>query len=126
VEVVPQLNQVEFLRTGKFPSKLPSTETSNPKFITLDMRSPEEYAKGYVARAVNFPAHKIQNDLLFGPMGRYKNKPDVMIVCYMDDERHGTQAAKLIFEKGYDNVYLMSGGFTAFKKQFPDMVEKTQ
>ena len=29
----------------------------------------------------------------------------------------------MIFEKGFDNIYLMSGGYSAFAKQFPDMVE---
>ena len=75
---------------------------------------------------MNFPAHNIQNDLIFAPMHRYKNKPDFLIVVYMDDERHGTQAAKLIFEKGFDNVYLMSGGFPTFKKHFPEMIEKIE
>ena len=56
-------------------------------------------------------------------MHRYKNKPDVLIVVYHDDERHGTQAAKLIFEKGFDNVYLMSGAFTAFAKDYKSLVE---
>ena len=56
-------------------------------------------------------------------MHRYRNKPDVLIVLYMDDERHGVQATKLIFEKGFDNVYLMSGQYSAFAKLRPDMIE---
>lgn len=56
-------------------------------------------------------------------MHRYRNKPDVLIVLYMDDERHGVQATKLIFEKGFDNVYLMSGGYSAFAKLHPEMIE---
>jgi len=32
----------------------------------------------------------------------------------MDDERLGTQYAKILFEKGFDNIYLLSGGLEKF------------
>jgi hypothetical protein len=47
----------------------------------------------------------------------------MLIIVYHDDERHGVQATKLIFEKGFDNVYLMSGGYSAFAKLNPELVE---
>ena len=124
--VIPTLTAAQALRTGSFASKLPSVETPNPKFVTLDLRVPEDFRKGHLAHSLHFPAHNIQNDLVFAPMHRFRNKPDVYIVIYMDDERHGVQAAKLIFEKGFDNVYLMSGGYSAFAKQYPDMIEKQE
>jgi len=32
----------------------------------------------------------------------------------MSDERLGTQYAKILFEKGFDNIYLLSGGLEKF------------
>jgi centrosomal protein CEP41 len=32
----------------------------------------------------------------------------------MEDERLGTQYAKILFEKGFDNIYLLSGGIEKF------------
>jgi hypothetical protein len=32
----------------------------------------------------------------------------------MNDERSGTLQAKLLFEKGFDNVYLLTGGIEGF------------
>ena len=32
----------------------------------------------------------------------------------MSDERKGTAAAQLFYEKGYENTYLLSGGIEGF------------
>lgn len=41
----------------------------------------------------------------------------------MDDEKKGVEYAKLFTEKGYDNLYLLSGGYESFVEQFPELVE---
>ena len=41
----------------------------------------------------------------------------------MGDERKGTQAANLMNEKGYDNVFLLSGGIEQFNEEFHNLVE---
>jgi len=41
----------------------------------------------------------------------------------MSDERKGCQAANLFVEKGYDNVFLLSGGIEQFNEEFHEMVE---
>lgn len=64
--------------------------------------------------AVSFPAVNIQKDRVFGCLNQYRNKEDKLLVVYMDDERHGTQVARVIFEKGFDNVYLLTGGISVF------------
>lgn len=49
--------------------------------------------------------------------------PDKLIVVYTADEKFGTHYAKILHEKGFDNVYLLSGGAEKFLEQFPDLVE---
>lgn len=44
-------------------------------------------------------------------------------MLYLDDERHGILQARIIFEKGFDNVYLLSGGFLIFSQEHPDLIE---
>jgi len=44
----------------------------------------------------------------------------------MDDERQGTHYSKLLFEKGFDNVYLLSGGLEKFLETNYEMVEGSQ
>lgn len=41
----------------------------------------------------------------------------------MNDERMGTHYAKVLHEKGFDNVYLLSGGLEKFFTGFPDLIE---
>lgn len=44
----------------------------------------------------------------------------------MTDERSGTQAAAGLSEKGFDNVFLLSGGCEAFLEEFSDLCEGKQ
>jgi centrosomal protein CEP41 len=53
----------------------------------------------------------------------FKNKPDKLLVIYHEDERHGMLLARIIFEKGFDNLYLLSGGLHIFAKENPDLIE---
>jgi len=39
-----------------------------------------------------------------------KNKEDKLIILYGLDEKEGIPIAKLFNEKGYDNIYLLTGG----------------
>lgn len=41
----------------------------------------------------------------------------------MYDERSGTQYAKILFEKGFDNVYLLSGGIEKFYEDYHELIE---
>ena len=84
------------------------------KFILLDLREEEEYAKFHIREAINFPAPNISRDKTFGQLLRFKNQSDKIIVVYMEDERLGTQYAKILFEKGFDNICLLSGGVEKF------------
>jgi len=59
------LNAVQLLRTGKFPSKKPEPETVNPKILLIDLRSEEEFRKSHVRNAISFPAENIQKDHKF-------------------------------------------------------------
>ena len=57
---------------------------------------------------------------------RHKNEADKMIVVYADDERHGIQSAQIIFEKGFDNVYLLTGCLVNFAFMYYSLIEGTE
>ena len=46
-----------------------------------------------------------------------------MIIVYLLDERIGTEIATRFVEKGYENVYLLSGGIEKFLEEFTELVE---
>lgn len=41
----------------------------------------------------------------------------------MNDERNGTHYAKLLHEKGFDNIYLVTGGIEGFLECHYELVE---
>ena len=89
----------------------------------LDLRENDEYVNWHIKEAVNFPAANIARDKTLPELYRFKNAPDKLIICYMNDERQGVAQAQLLNEKGYENTFLLSGGIEAFHEDNPDLVE---
>ena len=65
--------------------------TANTTFLLLDLREPEEYALWHIKESINFPAANIARDKTIPELYRFKNAPDKLIICYMNDERQGCQ-----------------------------------
>ena len=97
--------------------------TDNTTFLLLDLREPDDYDMWRVKEAINFPAANIARDKIIPELYRFKNKSEKLIIVYMGDERKGCQAANLFVEKGYDNVFLLSGGIEQFNEEFHHLVE---
>lgn len=97
--------------------------TSDTTFLLLDLRDPEEYTMWRIKEALNFPGPNISRDKIIPEIFRFRNKPDKLIIVYMQDERKGTQYAQLFYEKGYENIYLLSGGIEQFLEEFPHLME---
>ncbi|GLU54152.1 thioredoxin domain-containing protein [Dyadobacter frigoris] len=90
------------LTTNDFQNKLNATKQAQ----LLDVRTPEEYSQGHLEKAENIDyrnaAFKDQVEKLD------KNKP-VFVYC-LSGGRSG-QAAKILHEKGFTDVYDMQGGY---------------
>ncbi len=120
------LERQEIMRQGKYLEPLPPTENQGPKILLLDLREYSEYKKWHIVNAVSFPAVNIQQDQVFGQLNQFKNKTDKLIVVYSHDERHGTHQAKIIFEKGFDNIYLLTGALTVFAFENHQFIEGSE
>ena len=92
-------------------------------FIILDLREESEYERVHVIEAVSFPAVNISRDKFTQQLIMMKNKPGKMIIMYHTDERNGIPYANNFFQKGYDNVYFLSGGIEEFEKYHPDYLD---
>jgi centrosomal protein CEP41 len=100
--------------------------TANTSFLLLDLREADEYNLWRIKESVNFPAPNIARDKMIPDLYRFKNQQDKLIVVYMFDERQGTQYAQMFTEKGFDNLYLLSGGCEEFLEKFSDLCEGRQ
>ena len=92
-------------------------------FIILDLREECDYERIHLREAISFPAVNISRDKFTHQLIMMKNKPGKMIILYHNDERNGIPYANNFFQKGYDNVYFLSGGIEEFAKNFPEHLE---
>lgn len=46
-----------------------------------------------------------------------------VIIVTSDNERHGTAVAKVLTEKGFNNIYLLTGGVQQFFIDYPELIE---
>lgn len=85
--------------------KIPSISTKelaeklNDPITLLDVRKPEEYRKGHIAKAINRPFNKITD---------YQGKEkELYVICTAGV--NSKKAAKILKEKGYDVINVRGG-----------------
>jgi centrosomal protein CEP41 len=89
----------------------------------LDLRETDEYDFWRIKESISYPAANIARDKMIPELFRFKNKANKLIIVYMGDERKGCAAANMMSEKGYENVFLLSGGIEQFNEEFHHLVE---
>lgn len=77
----------------------------NPPAIMIDVRKPEEWAKGYIAGAVHMPLEEFMSHMAEWPADKAAN-----IVVYCGVGHRGNMAATMLRTLGYTNVQNLSGG----------------
>ena len=81
-------------------------------YLLLDLRDRDDYEQCHMITALSYPvamlSRSINNET--PDMLAYKNQPGKIIVVYDDDERLGPKAATTLVQRGYDNLFLLSGG----------------
>lgn len=81
-------------------------------YLLLDLRDRDDYEKCHMITALSYPmamlSRSINNET--ADMLAYKNQPGKIIVVYDDDERISPKAATTLVQRGYDNLFLLSGG----------------
>nr|KAF6418060.1 centrosomal protein 41 [Rousettus aegyptiacus] len=81
-------------------------------FLLLDVRDRDSYQQCHVVGAYSYPIATLSrtmnpysNDIL-----EYKNAHGKIIILYDDDERLASQAATTMCERGFENLFMLSGG----------------
>jgi NADPH-dependent 2,4-dienoyl-CoA reductase/sulfur reductase-like enzyme/rhodanese-related sulfurtransferase len=104
------INMAGFVAAGVLRGDQPVTFSSElsdgePQFI-LDVRSPAEFSRGSIPRAVNIPIEELRERLHELPQNE-------KITCYCQVGQRGYLASRLLSQKGYE-VANLSGGFTTY------------
>lgn len=91
-------------------------------YLLLDIRDRDEYQKCHMITALHYPiamlSRSVNNET--PELLAYKNQPGKIVVIYDDDEKIAPKAAQTLVERGYDNLFLLSGGLKLAFKKFPE------
>ena len=70
----------------------------------------KEFYDFHVKGSVSFPHGWVNRYNHFSALQRFKNLDNKIIIVFSDNERRGTTIAKVLTEKGFGNIYLLTGG----------------
>jgi rhodanese-related sulfurtransferase len=74
----------------------------------IDVREPNEYKGGHIVGARNIPVGQLK-------MRMKELRKDQPILIYCQGSSRSNQAAKLLMKNGYNNIYMLEGGFKNWK-----------
>ncbi|XP_070557898.1 centrosomal protein of 41 kDa-like isoform X2 [Ptychodera flava] len=108
----------------KSPPKEPEPFDDSCPYLLLDIREKEAFDECHIITAIHYPAAMLSrsyNNFSSTPqIITYRNKPGKIILIYDEDERAGTAAATTFAERGFDNLFLLSGGLKVAYQKFPE------
>lgn len=93
------------------------------KFAIIDLREPSEFEKYHIKEALNMPFYNISRDKYPNEVYLIKNQLDKMIIAYSEDERNTIPHCQLLYQKGFDNIYMLTGGIEEFVQNYPEYCE---
>ncbi|KAF8568767.1 hypothetical protein P879_01921 [Paragonimus westermani] len=91
-------------------------------YLLLDVRDREDFDACHIITALNYPIAMLSRSINFETpeMLAFRNKPGQIIIVYDEDERLAPRAATTLVQRGYANLYLLSGGLKVAWKHFPE------
>jgi len=102
------------IATQRFASLTPSAAVqliNNEDVVLLDVREPSETAGGKIAKAIQIPAGSVEKRA--GELEKHKNKT---LLVYCKTGARSGMACRELSKKGFDKVYSLNGGITAWQE----------
>ncbi|XP_068459190.1 centrosomal protein of 41 kDa isoform X2 [Clinocottus analis] len=91
-------------------------------YLLLDVRDRDQYDCCHIISAHSFPIATLSRTM--NPYTKdvleYKNTAGKIIIMYDEDERVAGQAATVMCERGFENLFLLSGGLKVVAQRFPE------
>lgn len=114
---------VDPVRPGSDPGLSPDPDRPDPDcpYLLLDVRDRDEYDRCHIITAHSFPISSLSRTM--NPYSKevleYKNAAGKIIIVYDEDERIASQAATMMCERGFENLFMLSGGLKVVGQKFP-------
>ncbi|XP_043083105.1 centrosomal protein of 41 kDa isoform X1 [Puntigrus tetrazona] len=91
-------------------------------YLLLDVRDREQYDQCHIISAYSYPIATLSRTM--NPYTKevldYKNASGRIIILYDEDERIASQAATTMCERGFENLFMLSGGLKVVAQKFPE------
>mmetsp|Transcript_58815 Transcript_58815/g.111025 ORF Transcript_58815/g.111025 Transcript_58815/m.111025 type:complete len:353 (+) Transcript_58815:14-1072(+) len=87
-------------------------------YLILDVRDEVDFRVCHIAQALNFPQRLLMQDRSTTELVDFKNREGKLIVLYDDapQQRLAGAAAQILATRGFDNIYILTGGLSGFTK----------
>ncbi|XP_027016048.1 centrosomal protein of 41 kDa isoform X2 [Tachysurus fulvidraco] len=91
-------------------------------YLLLDVRDRELYDQCHIISAHSFPIATLSRTI--NPYTKdvldYRNVQGKIIILYDEDERIASQAATTMCQRGFENLFMLSGGLKVIAQKFPE------
>ena len=111
--------------TGSAPAASSPTSCASDYFILLDVRDDERQFKAFhIEGSLHYPPSCLRRDYFPPALYRFKNAEDKLIILVDSDEtsRIGLECATLFLQKGFTNIFLLTGGLKHFGVKYQDRI----
>lgn len=106
--------------------ELKSAMDQEEMYILVDVRTPGEHNQGYILGSVNIPRGflelRIYKESFWEDEGMYAPLKDDKLIVFCKSGTRSAFAAQTLEQMGFENVYSLDSGFTAWKKAYPDLI----
>lgn len=128
--VISGVGELDLDKNGQKTIRLSPVSTSNTTecpysdcpYLLLDVRDRELYDQCHIVSAYSYPIATLSRTM--NPYTKevldYKNASGKIIIVYDEDERIASQAATTMCERGFENLFMLSGGLKVVAQKFPE------
>ncbi|KAM6301864.1 centrosomal protein of 41 kDa-like isoform 2-T2 [Podargus strigoides] len=91
-------------------------------FLLLDVRDRDAYDQCHIVGAYSYPSAMLYRTMnpYTNNILEYKNAHGKIIILYDNDERFASQAATTMCERGFENLFMLSGGLKVLAQKIPE------
>mmetsp|Transcript_24663 Transcript_24663/g.36333 ORF Transcript_24663/g.36333 Transcript_24663/m.36333 type:complete len:323 (-) Transcript_24663:211-1179(-) len=109
------------------PKIVTYTESSKPTYskpyLILDIRDPAAFNDYHMLQARSFPSVMLRRDQVHPELPAFRNKEGHLVIVVSDDEKSAREAAKVLVDRGTDNVFMLSCTVQEFAEEYGSFVE---
>lgn len=91
-------------------------------YLLLDVREQDSYEECHITTAKNYPSAMLSRACNYETkdMLAFKNQHGKIIIVYDENEQLAPNCVTTLVQRGYDNIFLLSGGMKVAYKLFPE------